>query len=410
MEYSSNKRPSVNRARAVENSSLVRKIYSGFKSAFKSSVVYAPLIAASLALPSPSLAQTRDILTEEYFTGGIITKNYLAEDTLKWEIDTINEKLQVKDFDEKWGDTKWSGYTRFSIVDESTLLKMIEKNASIEAEFEVSEWVGSLQEVGFSIGDPTMLKNGTYYMIGMNAHPGVSPPKTVLSVARLSPEVNYTYFSEPTNLLAPGDKKFKMKFSHDSNGYHLFANDIELNADLTAQMNLYLPSIEGYPILTIYDSSSGANTSTTTTFDNVIIESDAPIGGGGSLAPKRIRKNLTQKLNGEEGRPITPDEIPHRFTRGDSNMDNSIDLSDTINTLQYCFLGAQNVRCPDAADINDDGIVDLSDAIFSLYSLFVDPSLNIPQPNSTLKDGNLIPNSAKGIDTTEDKLPPCEGY
>jgi len=108
MEYSSNKRPSVNRARAVENSSLVRKIYSGFKSAFKSSVVYAPLIAASLALPSPSLAQTRDILTEEYFTGGIITKNYLAEDTLKWEIDTINEKLQVKDFDEKWGDTKWS--------------------------------------------------------------------------------------------------------------------------------------------------------------------------------------------------------------------------------------------------------------------------------------------------------------
>lgn len=58
------------------------------------------------------------------------------------------------------------------------------------------------------------------------------------------------------------------------------------------------------------------------------------------------------------------------FRRGDSNGDARWDISDTIYTLSFLFLGGPAPPCDDAADTNDDGVVDMSDAIWLLQFLF----------------------------------------
>jgi hypothetical protein len=55
---------------------------------------------------------------------------------------------------------------------------------------------------------------------------------------------------------------------------------------------------------------------------------------------------------------ILPGGTP--FVRGDSNGDQKIDISDPKFTLSHLFLGTVDLKCPDAADANDDGRVDVS--------------------------------------------------
>ena len=59
-----------------------------------------------------------------------------------------------------------------------------------------------------------------------------------------------------------------------------------------------------------------------------------------------------------------------RFRRGDSNLDGVLDLSDGVFTLGALFLGNNEFGCEDAADSNDSGGVDLSDAVFAFNYLF----------------------------------------
>ncbi len=63
---------------------------------------------------------------------------------------------------------------------------------------------------------------------------------------------------------------------------------------------------------------------------------------------------------------------PHnaRFLRGDSNDDGSVDVSDAVAVLGYLFQGGTAPYCADAADANDDGSVDIGDSIVILRSLF----------------------------------------
>ena len=63
---------------------------------------------------------------------------------------------------------------------------------------------------------------------------------------------------------------------------------------------------------------------------------------------------------------------PHnaRFLRGDSNDDGSVDVSDAVAVLGYLFQGGNAPYCADAADANDDGSVDIGDSIVILRSLF----------------------------------------
>ncbi|MEM7230619.1 MAG: dockerin type I domain-containing protein [Planctomycetota bacterium] len=59
-----------------------------------------------------------------------------------------------------------------------------------------------------------------------------------------------------------------------------------------------------------------------------------------------------------------------RFQRGDANQDRNIDLSDALTILSNLFLGGAHPACRDAADVDDDGIVNISDPIILLRTLF----------------------------------------
>lgn len=84
------------------------------------------------------------------------------------------------------------------------------------------------------------------------------------------------------------------------------------------------------------------------------------------------------------------------FQRGDANQDGKLDLSDAVCTLHYLFVGGDGpcVRpgCMDALDASDNGNVEITDAINILGHLFLGAG---PLPE---------PFGACGIDPTEDTL------
>ena len=59
------------------------------------------------------------------------------------------------------------------------------------------------------------------------------------------------------------------------------------------------------------------------------------------------------------GAQESPDINP--FIRGDVNLDARVGISDVVQLVEVLF-GAGRLDCPDAADSNDDGRVDISDA------------------------------------------------
>ena len=70
------------------------------------------------------------------------------------------------------------------------------------------------------------------------------------------------------------------------------------------------------------------------------------------------------------------------FIRGDSNTNGDVDLSDSVFTLNYLFLGGNELPCHKAGDANDDGILDLSDGVYTLNFLFVSRPPFLPAPYS----------------------------
>jgi len=58
------------------------------------------------------------------------------------------------------------------------------------------------------------------------------------------------------------------------------------------------------------------------------------------------------------------------FVRGDTNEDGEIDLGDAIAVLSYLFTFGTELRCLDAADTNNDGEIDIGDSILILSFLF----------------------------------------
>lgn len=78
--------------------------------------------------------------------------------------------------------------------------------------------------------------------------------------------------------------------------------------------------------------------------------------------------------------PFSPD-----FVRGDFDRDGSVTLTDAVATAQYLFLSGQPPTCQDAADANDDAILDVSDPIYLLFHLFLQglpPPEPYPDPGS----------------------------
>jgi len=96
--------------------------------------------------------------------------------------------------------------------------------------------------------------------------------------------------------------------------------------------------------------------------------------------------------------PDQPD--PVLFRRMDVDGDGSMMINDAVRILEALWLGGRPLPCRDAADANDDGEIDIADAISTLNHLFAN-SGRIPAPFRCC-----------GIDPTIDDLdcasfPPC---
>lgn len=86
------------------------------------------------------------------------------------------------------------------------------------------------------------------------------------------------------------------------------------------------------------------------------------------------------------------------FRRGDTNQDGRLDLTDAVRTLLYLFASGEKPACSDAADADDDGALTLADAVSSLNYLFRG-GRPPPPPGPT----------DCGEDPTEDALEDCRG-
>ncbi len=77
--------------------------------------------------------------------------------------------------------------------------------------------------------------------------------------------------------------------------------------------------------------------------------------------------------------------LPEVFTRGDVNDDGELDIADAVAVLDFLFGAGGTLACHDAADGNDDGGVDVADAVTALDWLFGGGVL-LPEPSSCGED------------------------
>jgi hypothetical protein len=89
--------------------------------------------------------------------------------------------------------------------------------------------------------------------------------------------------------------------------------------------------------------------------------------------------------------------VEQGFRRGDANLDGLLDISDPIHILAPIFMGFGTIECTDAADVDDDSTVNITDAVNLLMHLFLGgPAPRPPYPGC-------------GADPTEDHLH-CAAY
>lgn len=363
------------------------------KNTLKKYLIYTPLLLSTFS--SPNYSQEREEKIKENFDNNIVTKDYIKEDVLKWRI--TDDRLEAKDFDKSFEDEISWGFTKFYIID--SVYNMKKDNISLEINTEKTEWLG-LDGVVMGLGDPSLSKNGTFYFLSIINNSNITP--TIggqFTIGKMSPGLGTGYFGAQTYIIPLGEKILNIKFSHAQDGYHLFINNRE-DIDINEAITRFTPNFEGYPFIGIYDSQPDENIVTYSYFDNF-----------------KLEKDIITKIEGfgaNIGREINPNEIPKRFIRGDSNMDLKHNILDAITTLEYSFKNI-SLKCPDSADVNDDGEIDLQDIILSLWSLYIDTNIKIPAPNIITKDNNifntnlenLIMDAGEGIDTTPDNLK-CE--
>ena len=96
---------------------------------------------------------------------------------------------------------------------------------------------------------------------------------------------------------------------------------------------------------------------------------------------------------------VTPEQI--LFRRGDVNSDGRIDQSDAIFLLSFLFLRGQTPECLDGSDADGNGRLNIADAIFLLHHAFLG-GRDIPAPGTECgpaRDGSAL---------TCEASPPCE--
>ena len=80
------------------------------------------------------------------------------------------------------------------------------------------------------------------------------------------------------------------------------------------------------------------------------------------------------------------------FVRGEANADGDLNLSDGLFILSWLFRGTEEPPCLDAADTDDSGVIDVSDAVSVFGVLFLGQG---PPP---------APGLSCGVDETDDRL------
>lgn len=93
-----------------------------------------------------------------------------------------------------------------------------------------------------------------------------------------------------------------------------------------------------------------------------------------------------------EGEVVTGDA----FVRGDANADGKLTTDDAVYTVLYLMGKGPAPSCKDAADVNDDGMLDLVDPAL-LLNFFMKKQIGYPPPSS--------PYPSCGLDPTADKWP-----
>ena len=77
---------------------------------------------------------------------------------------------------------------------------------------------------------------------------------------------------------------------------------------------------------------------------------------------------------------IDPSRPDYGFLRGDVNRDGSVSIADFVFLRRYLYLDAPEPVCLDAADANDDGKVNLADAIAVVHAIVDNVILPEPYP------------------------------
>jgi hypothetical protein len=85
-------------------------------------------------------------------------------------------------------------------------------------------------------------------------------------------------------------------------------------------------------------------------------------------------------------------DLPRVFVRGDANIDTRVNIADAIVLIRHLF-AHEALQCEDAADVNDNGQIELTDPIQLLQTLY---GLAGPELSGLPKD--------PGVDETSDSL------
>lgn len=100
-------------------------------------------------------------------------------------------------------------------------------------------------------------------------------------------------------------------------------------------------------------------------------------------------------INDQGNETIRAAKLPRIFNRGDVDDDSVMSITDALFTLNYLFREGKSPNCQDAADVDDNGLVNLTDVVAILKNLFLGGS-SFPEPYDI-----------RGFDPTDDTLP-CE--
>ena len=135
----------------------------------------------------------------------------------------------------------------------------------------------------------------------------------------------------------------------------------------------------------------------------------APVEQGADSGTVRIESNdlddplVTVSLVGV-ATPPTVSEVGPRFLRGDSNDDGLVDLSDAVSTLEWLFLDGEAAGCLAAADANGDNSANIGDPMYTLFFAFAG-GLPPVEPFPTCGTSDLEADQELGCETPPKNCP-----